>query len=402
MFDHLDAAQKRLYAALLANFVALGVSMTIFGATVPQIIDGFGWSYVSTGIVMSAAALGGFLSTLACGVLLKRAMPKILLACGLAAIALGLALFGRSPLAWVNAFVNFMIGAGSGFSEVITNSSVVRMEKPGESRLMNFMHASFCVGAALGPVAVGFLTAARVPFAAVFAGAGAFQALIIGLILLQAFPAMGADGAEKNGSPGKSGIEAPWRRPLFWALVGAMLLYVGVELTYGGWIAEFSARHRFFGSSTAALSVSVFWIGLLAGRLALSFRYRGKRQELMLAALATASVAFFALTVLSPAGGGALSPWTWACAFLTGLSFSGCYPIIMSVLGAEFSGSTVALGICSSAAGAGTFLFPMGTGALASSIGLPRAMLAAAGVDACLAALAFLIVLGRRRAARKA
>lgn len=397
MFDHLRSDQKRLYGALLLNFIALGISMTIFGATVPQIIDGFGWDYLSTGIVMAAGALGGFLSTLACGILLRRFPPKALMSIGFGLIALGLALFGRFPSAAVNAALNFAIGLGSGFSEVITNSAVVRMERPGESRLMNFMHASFCVGAALGPLLVWILAAARIPFALTFTGAGALQVLIIAAVAFQAFPRM--DGKEAAAETANAPVSrrTTWTRPLFWLLVAGMFLYVGVELTYNSWIAEFAARHRGFGSATAAATVSVFWIGLLAGRLLLSFRYRGKRQELMLVALAASSVVFYALTVLSPAGRGALSPWTWACSFLTGLCFSGVYPIIMSVLGAESSGSTVALGICSSAAGAGTFLFPMGTGALATSIGLPRALLAAAGADAVLAMVAVLVALARRK-----
>jgi fucose permease len=405
MFDHLDAGRKQLFFALLANFVILGISMTIFGAAVPQIIDGFGWDYLSTGMVMSAGALGGFLSTVACGILLRRIPAKLLLTLGLGLIALGLALFGRIPSALANAVINLGIGLGAGFSEVITNSAVVRMEKPGESRLMNLMHASFCVGAALGPIFVGVLGAVHLAFTVVFAGSAGLQALIILLMLLQSFPDMRTgSGASRNdegrpadGSPVAAAKSPPWKRLLFWALVGAMFLYVGVELTYSGWIAEFSARHRFLDSSTAAFTVSAFWLGLLAGRLGLSLRYRGKRQEIVLALLASGSVLFYALTVLSPAGTGPASLWTWACALLTGLCFSGCYPIIMSVLGAEFEGSTVVLGICSSAAGAGTLLFPMATGAFASSAGLPRAMLAAAGVDALLAALSIGIALGRKR-----
>lgn len=414
MLDHLDRKAKRLYLALMANFIALGVSMTVFGATVPQIIDGFGWDYLTTGIVMAAGACGGFISAFACGRLLRRVKAKLLLVAGLACLALTLVLFGKTPSAVLNGIVYFLMGIGSGFSEVITNSAVVRMERPGESRLMNLMHAGFCAGAVIGPVTVSVLSAARVRFGDLFSGAGLFQLAIIALILLQDFPRMestaGLEAADgKEGAPPKAGGRdrpmAVWQRPLFWALIGAMFLYVGVEFTYNSWISEFAARHRSMGPSLAAAMVSVFWSGLLAGRIILSFAYRGKRQERMLALLAAASVLFFFLTAAFPASRGEASPpamraLSWACAFLTGLCFSGCYPIIVSILGEEFAGSTTVLGICSSAAGIGTLIFPLATGWLAASIGLPRAFLAAAGVDACLAGCAIAIALGRRGRAR--
>jgi MFS transporter, FHS family, glucose/mannose:H+ symporter len=250
-------------------------------------------------------------------------------------------------------------------------------------------------------LAVGILTAARIPFGVFFTCAGGVQALIIALLAFQKFPDMHADPEPKADAGRSAAAASPWKRALFWALVASMFLYVGVELTYNGWIAEYAARHRAFGAAAAAGTVSIFWTGLLIGRILLSVKAKGKRQERLLALLALGSVVFYALTTLaSSARGEASTPilqgLTWACAFLTGLFFSGCYPIIVSILGSEFGGSTVALGICSAAAGAGVLLFPLATGALASSIGLPLAIFLAACVDACLAILAISIAFKRR------
>ncbi|MBN1961542.1 MAG: MFS transporter [Deltaproteobacteria bacterium] len=395
MLDHLTKSQKSLYYALLLNFITIGISVTIFGATLPQIIDGFHWNTLIVGFLMAVSALGSFLASVACGHLMQRFSNKLLLVIGLSILSGSLILFGKWPAIAINTLMLFLLGAGTGIAEVITNTVVVRMEKPGESRLMNFMHAGFCIGAACGPFAIGILTKISVSFSSFFSGAGVMVFGICILVLLQTFA---QPSATNSGSDSKSNDDGklPWHHPLFWALIIAMFLYVGVELTYNGWIAEFAARYRDFTNSQAAWMVSLFWIGLLAGRLLLSFVIKPRRQNLTLALLASASVVFYTATVFltSPSALGPL--YTWACVFLTGLFFSGCYPIIVSILGEEYQGNSTAIGICTSAASLGALIFPFATGAIASAISLPTTILMIAGVDAGLAMTAILITLSRR------
>ena len=178
--------------------------------------------------------MGYLLSSLAGGPLLKRVSERLLVAIGLGITAVAL---------------------GQGFSEVIANSLVIRLEKPGESRLVNLMHAFYCVGAVIGPLIVGVLAVLNFGFVNVFAIAGVVQALV------------------------------------------------------------------------AVLMVSVYWLGLLMGRLGLSFFYKGQRQEYMLALLAVASVFCYGAVILMPSAVLAI-----AAAFLTGLAFSGIYPMVKTLV----------------------------------------------------------------------
>jgi fucose permease len=404
MFSHLDAAKRRLYVVLCANFVVLGISMTIFGATVPQIIRGFGWSYLETGLVQAAGSVGGLVSGFVSGLLLKRASQRLMIAVGLGVTAVALCLIVRAPDPWLNCLINFAIGIGAGFSEVVTNSLVIRLERPGESRLMNLMHAFFCVGAVVGPLMVGGLTALKVDFVQVFLVAGIIQAVVGLLLLAQSFPElrtvppanlgeeMGSEVAETGAGSADlaaalpadaHGLRALLSHPLLLVAAAALFLYVGVELSMSNWIAEYFVKFRDAGAAAAALMVSVYWMGLLVGRLGLSFFYKGKRQEYMLALLAVASVACFAAVVLLP-----LPPLAVGAAFLTGLAFSGIYPMVVSLVGLWFQGSTTAVGICTTAGGVGVLVFPLAIAALAQTWGLDRALLASTAFDFLLAVIA--------------
>jgi MFS family permease len=75
-------------------------------------------------------------------------------------------------------------------------------------------------------------------------------------------------------------------------------------------------------------------------------------------------------------------------AFLTGLSFSGIYPMVVSLVGVWFQGSTTAVGICSTAGGVGLLVFPLAIAALAQTWGLDRALLASTAFDFLLAVIA--------------
>jgi len=99
-------AKAGLVALLFLNFVAYGNVLTIFGATVPQMREVFGWSYTVTGLVLAGSAVTFFLSTFAAGFLVGKIRPQILLVGGLCLGAVSLALFARWPSPVLNILLN--------------------------------------------------------------------------------------------------------------------------------------------------------------------------------------------------------------------------------------------------------------------------------------------------------
>jgi fucose permease len=74
---------------------------------------------------------------------------------GLILQGLGLGLFGYSESLSVNLMIFVVLGLGQGAVEVTTNVSVVSIETPGKSRLMNLVHSAFTIGAMAAPFLAG-------------------------------------------------------------------------------------------------------------------------------------------------------------------------------------------------------------------------------------------------------
>ncbi|MGO9308465.1 MAG: MFS transporter, partial [Spirochaetia bacterium] len=188
MLTTLDPATRRLYALLLAGFVLFGVIFTVAGSALPQIIRTFGWSYTETGLVLAASSAGYLLSSFLNGFLVQRFPPRSIMLIGLGIGALSLSLFVRWPSPLLNFVLNLGIGLCQGSLEVVTNLEVIHMEQKGQSRLMNFIHASFCVGAIIGPAGVGYILREGIPLVSIFIAAAALSALLAVAAAFTRFP----------------------------------------------------------------------------------------------------------------------------------------------------------------------------------------------------------------------
>jgi len=359
MIDIPDRPTRRLYFLFLLGFATFGVIFTIIGAALPHIISTFHWSYTLTGVVLAANAVGYFVSTFTCGILVQRIAAKKVLVCGLILGAFSVSLFVRWPSPWLNLALNFGIGLCQGTIEVVTNLEVMHMERKGQSRLINLAHAAFSAGGIIGPASMGFLLGAGNGGLAVFTATAAVFALMALLFWLSPFPRIQEPEDHERGQGLKSILQ-----PLLLLITFFLLLYVGTEMGVSTWIAEYFVRAHGTTASVGAFAVSLFWTGLLVGRFSLSVAYRGSRQERLLVGLTILAAAALAMILL------AASTWAVALAvFLTGLGFSGIYPLSIAIVGRHHT-SGVAMGAVTTGGGIGSFTFPFLMAVLAQTVGI--------------------------------
>ena len=352
-------AHRWLFILLWCGFAVYGAVLTTFGATVPRIIQDLGWSYATTGLVLAATSIGFFFSTFAVGLLLEGTNPKGVYVVAVIGTAVALSLFGRSASPWVNIVVCIVSGAGQGVIEVATQYEVVRIEKPGESRLMNLLHAGFSAGAIVGPIGVGALMQSGLSWKIAFPACGVLFVILALWALATRFPA-----PERGKHHGAAGGVALLRQPVLLLLCVVIILYVGSELGATNWVAEYLVRVIGASGPVSALGVSVLWGGMMIGRTILSRARQVRRQELLLAGLAVVCMAalagFLASRSLLPAV---------VMIFALGLGYSGLYPIVMAIAGRTFR-SSAAVGMVSTSAGIGSFSFPFLLAAVSQAAGL--------------------------------
>lgn len=168
---------------------------------------------------------------------------------------------------------------------------------------------------------------------------------------------------------------------------------MGAEIGISSWVAEYYVAT--FGLSTAAGAsmVSVVWLGLLLGRLALSAGYRGRRQAPLLLGLCCLAALPMPLALLST------SRWVAGGLFLlSGLGFSAVYPVVMALVGKEYAAQqSLAIGLVSGAGGFGSLGFPFAMAAIAGHGGIAQSFWFCAATAGIMALAAGAVLLQHRR-----
>jgi len=392
MLRDLDTAARRLYFLLLTSFGLFGLIFTIAGAALPQIIGTFGWSYTVTGLVLATSSAGYFLSSFVSGFLVHRFHPRHVMIVGLVIGAIGLSLFARWPSPWLNLVLNLGIGLCQGVMEVVADLEVIYIEQKGQSRLMNLMHAAFCIGAIVGPSAVGYILGANIPLVSVFIASAVISVILAVLFAVAPFPR-----AQHGHTQASHTDRAVLREPLLLLMTLALLVYVGTEIGVSSWSSVYVVKVLEVPASVGAFAVALFWLGLLAGRLTISFGYKGDRQELLMFGLSMLSAVALVgvLVVRSPAA-------VAMAIFVAGLGCSGFYPLGMSLLGKHFK-SGVAVGTAATGGAAGSIAFPFAMAIISQRVGIRNGFWFYLGMNVLLGAVAIsLIVVAqqRRRAGR--
>ncbi len=387
MTHTMDASSKRLYILLLFGFVAIGVGLTIFGASLPEIIKSFKWSYTVTGIVLSASAVGYFVSTFMSGFLVGRIPPKTIMVGSLAMEAAAMFFFARYPWPVINIVLAFAVGTAQGGVEVVSQLEVIHMEREGQSRLMNLLHAAFSVGAIVGPAAVGALLGLGL------SGRSVFPATAVLFVLIATLFAFTPRSARVEGAGERPAVNV-LGEPLLLLFTLALLLYVGVEIGVSNWISEYFVKELGAPEAAAALSVSLFWIGISVGRLLISVFYKGGRQELVMLELSLLNAVALGIMVVSRSSAAAAVSVLFA-----GLGSSGIYPLVMALVGKYFK-SGVAVGTAATGGGVGSFTFPFLLAVISQALGLRSGFLFPVLLNVALAALAVAIMKGISRSKR--
>ncbi len=352
-----------LYVGLLCVFAVFGISMTIIGATLPGILADFSWSYTAAGSVIAATALGYFATAYAGGILLQRVSPKLIISVGLALQIAALFLFGRTASVALNFILCLFIGCGQGATEVTVNYCVVRIERKGQSHLMGIMHAAFSFGAVIGPLIIGLLIGAGLPWRIVFEGLGGIVLLLIAAILALPFKGLALERSEKKSHAGSK----PERQPLFYLAFIVLFLYVGIELGTSNWISEYFVSTLHATVSAGAFMVSVYWLGIMIGRIVIPLAFRRLEHSLVLLWLSIGCALTLAASLMMRSVAAAGLSF-----FFAGLSCSAVYPLVMSIIGQNFpaEAQSRAVGFAATGGGLGSLLFPVVMSAVAESAGI--------------------------------
>ncbi len=306
----------------LILFVALGLPAGAVGVAWPQMRASLGAPLAGLGLLLAAYTAAYFVASAASGFLGARLGTAALLAagCGLAAAGLiGLSLATRW---WMVPAVTLLLGGGSGLVDAAANAHTSLNRGV---RFMGWLHASWAVGAALGPPVVVVSIGATGSWRASF---GAMAAAFLAVGFLVGYRRQDwIDTRPDLDRPSLAALvpRSSQRRALV-LLIGLFVLGAGLEGTAGDWSYTQLTAGRLLSSGLAGLGASLFWAGLAGGRAAMGlFGNRiapDRLLDISVGASALGALAFW----LAPPLGSALIALP-----ILGAAISVIFPLLLSI-----------------------------------------------------------------------
>jgi fucose permease len=267
-------SQFLLVGIAYLGFTGLGLSGAMQGVAWPSMRETFSLPLDSLGILLVTGMVGGLLASSSSGPLISRIGVGRLLFLSAIFNTVGLLGRGLAPAWWVIVPLGLFGGLGAGVIDAGLNTYFAANHS---TKLMNWLHACFGIGATLGPIVM------RVSIAV--SGSWRWGYVAIGLLhagfavcfwltrdrwtLARSLDAV-PEAAPPPEVQGARAVDT-LKLPLVWVGVALFFLYTGVENTTGQWAYSLLTEARSVAPDLAAFWASAYWGSLTVGRIVFGF-----------------------------------------------------------------------------------------------------------------------------------
>lgn len=253
------AAPPPLTLSLLGTgtvaFFTLGVLQAAYGPAFPGFQARYGVGLAEVGLIASLHFLGSAAAPPFVGLLLTRLSLRRVVVGSLLLLGSGALLVAAAPLWGVALGAALLAGLGLGGVSAALNAAYAGVG----TRAINVVNSVFGVGSMLAPLIV-----AAGLGAGTWGGGLALPFGVIAALSALSLLAAGRWGLPELVPPPKAAGETR-PGPLLALFAATLLTYVGIEVGAGAWAAKYLGT---LGVQNAALTVSAFWGGVTAARIA--------------------------------------------------------------------------------------------------------------------------------------
>jgi len=242
------------------GFVSLGLPEGLLGVAWPSIRQTFGLGLDALGMLLATFAGGYFVASAINGRVLARAGVGVVLAASCVLTGGSLIGYALAPSWPMMVALGAAAGAGGGTIDAALN---VYATAHG-ARVLNWMHAAFGLGAAIGPLVMTAILTSGAPWSVGYLTVGLVQ---LGLALSYWSLRKRFGGPRVDTSSHQVHPTALLRQPVAWLSIGLFFVYVGVEITSGQWTFSLFTLGRGMPTAQAGVWVSAYWASLTIGRL---------------------------------------------------------------------------------------------------------------------------------------
>lgn len=256
------AGKLRIAAAYYPTYVLVGLMLTSIGPCMKALEDQSGSSKGEISFLVVVMSLGYIAGSLLGARLYARLPGNRIVTIALLAMAALTTTVPWLGSLWMLIVIFALIGVALGTMDVGGNTLMVWLYRSDVPPYMNALHLSFGVGAFLGPLIINGFDAATGNAVATY---WLFAALMVPVALwLTRLPSPDAPAAGQGAAAGRAVLRP--HLALIALIAGFFFLHMGSELAFGAYITSY-ADDLFYSESLARVVNSVFWGGLVIGRL---------------------------------------------------------------------------------------------------------------------------------------
>lgn len=250
-------------------FISLGLPDSVLGSAWPfmhaDLDVPIGWAGYVAAIVSVSTVVSSLFSH---WVIHRFGTGKVTVA-SVVLTAIALLGFSLSPVFWWLLLLAIPLGLGAGAVDSGLNAFVAEHYS---AKHMNWLHCFWGVGAMLGPVFISVLTTSGQSWRSGYASISVVQFVLVALLLYSLpmwrryEPGRFEDHGEATAAGSSPGLFAPMRVKGAGFAMMVFFLYTSMESSVMLWGASYLVEARGIPPATAAGWISLFFLGLTAGR----------------------------------------------------------------------------------------------------------------------------------------
>lgn len=255
-----------LLALIYVSFISLGLPDSLLGSAWPQMQESLGVSLSLGGVISFLITASTILSSLMSHRVIQRFGTGGVTMCSVAMTALALLGFSLSNSFFALCLWAIPYGLGAGSVDAALNNFVALHCK---AKHMSWLHCFWGIGATGGPYIMGLCLSRGMGWQAGYRTISFLQ-MALTLILLLSLPLWKKQELPLSGGETVRPQTPQWRkllkRPGVKAALTAFFFYSALELTTGLWGSSYMVAIRGISPETAAKWISLFYLGITAGR----------------------------------------------------------------------------------------------------------------------------------------
>lgn len=252
------------------SYLIFGLFDSLKGTTLPALIEDTGYTYSLGGTIIMGQYAGYFTATLFTGIITDYLGKRRTLIAAILCLICGVTGYSfSSSLPFLLGFI-FLIGVGLGSLELAGCNIITEIYKDKKGRLLNILTAIAGIGAIISPAVSGYLLGRGLPWRMIYRYGLLIAIPVTFYFFLMSYPADSVKSTvqTEKSRPGLGNMLAR-RELLLMYLVN--FSYMAAEIAIATWMVDFYQNVKHCSVAESSTYLSVFFIGMTAGRLLGSF-----------------------------------------------------------------------------------------------------------------------------------